>query len=88
MDNTIRKTIKNSDGSTSLVEISSNDNYFVNIGNNYKLIRFNNNNKKSFKDTILGGDIGINNHGFVSMTLTALVIAISVFAILMYSFRI
>ena len=87
MDNTIRKEIKNSDGSSSLVEISSNDNYFVNIGNNYKLIRYGNN-KKSFKDTILGGDIGINNHGFASMAIVALVIAISVFAILMYSFRI
>ena len=81
------KEIKNSDGSTYLYEISSNDNYRVNIGNNYKLIKFYKT-KKSFKDTILGSDIGVNSRGFASVAVVSTLIAVFTFIIMMLSFRI
>ncbi len=87
MVDTYIKERKNSDGSISVLEITTNDKQFVNIGNGYKLVKFYED-KKSFKDTVLGSDIGINNHGFASMALIATVIAILTFISLIFVFRV
>ena len=53
----------------------SNDDYGIMIGSNYKLIKFYDG-KKSFKDTLLGSDIGIHSHGFVNVAIISTLLAI------------
>ena len=57
------------------------------INNNYKLIKFNNG-KKSFKDTLLGRDIGIHSKGFINVISLSTIIAIGSIIILIINFRI
>ena len=83
----MEKIIKNNDGSVSTISFESTDNRSIRLGEDYKLIKFYNN-KKSFKDTILGSDIGIHSSGFVSTAIISSLIAISLFGYLLLSFRI
>ena len=85
--NIIVKNIKNSDGSIDKIIASSNDNSNIMINDNYKLIKFSSN-KKRFKDTIFGADIGIHSHGFISVSVVSLVVAITLIALMYLSFRI
>ena len=83
--NSINKEINYSDGTSSLVKITSEDNRQVKLNNNYVIA-----NKKvnKFKDSILGSDIGIGSRGFASMTIFASLISIIAFIIMIISFRI
>lgn len=85
--NYINKEINYSDGTSNIVEITSNDNHQVNLNSNYILA-----NKKiktnKFKNSILGTDIGINNKGFADIFFLATLISIIAFIIMIFSFRI
>ena len=78
--------IKNSDGSTDRIVVTSTDNKNIMIGNNYKLVKFSN--KKTFKDTVLGSDIGIHSSGFINVTIIATLLAISTFILMYLTFKI
>jgi len=54
---------------------------------NYKLIKFSST-KKTFKDTLLGSDIGVHSNGFVSIFITSFLVAIGVILLMYFSFRI
>ena len=69
--NTFIKKIENNNGTMDKIFASSNDNYDIMIRSNYKLIKFYDG-KKSFKDTLLGSDIGIHSHGFVNVAIIAI----------------
>ena len=85
--NTIKKEIKNKDNTIDIVFAKSSDNYNVMIGDNYKLIRFNNS-KGNFKNSIFGSDIGIHSKGFTSIVGISLMIAVGSIAIMIVNFRI
>ena len=85
--NNIIKNIKNNDGSVDKIIANSFDNNVVAIGSNYKLIKFGKN-KKQFKDTLLGSDIGIHSSGFISVTISSLIIAMLILTLMYLSFRI
>ena len=85
--NMIRREFKNKNGSVDKIMATSSDNYQINIGNNYKLVKFYKE-RKSFSDTLLGSDIGFNSNGFASVMFIATLIACAVFSILVLSFRI
>ena len=85
--NRIIKSIKNKDGSIDKIIAKSYDNNEIIIGNNYKLIRFSGN-KKSFKDTLLGSDIGFHSSGFISVSIISSIIALALFISMCPSFRI
>ena len=59
----------------------------VSIGSNYKLVKFYKT-KKSFKDTLLGSDVGASSNGFASIIAISLIIAIYSIAVMLISFRI
>ena len=84
--NTFKKEIKNNDKTIDIVFAKSNDDYNVMIGDNYKLIKFSN--PKSFKDSLLGVDIGMHSKGFVSVISISMIIAILMIGIIINSFRI
>ena len=86
--NTFRKEIKGTDGSVQDVLINSVDKIDVMIGSNYKLVKICNQNKKSFKDSILGTDIGIHSNGFANVTIISLVLAIGALLLMYFQFRI
>ena len=83
----MKKIIKYNNGSVDTISFESNDNYKINLGEQYKLVKFYDT-KKTFKDTILGTDIGFNSQGFVNIAIISSIIAISLFAFLILSFRI
>ena len=83
----MEKIIKTKDGKTSTISIESLDNINIRLGEEYKLIKFYSG-KKQFRDTILGNDIGIHSHGFISTAILSTLIAISLFAVSILSFRI
>ena len=83
----INKEIKNENGTIDMVVANSVDEYDVIIGDNYKLVKFSHS-KRSFKDTILGTDIGVNSKGFGSVTIISLLMALVGFGIMYFSFRI
>ena len=74
-------------GNTSTISIEPVNNMDIRLGEEYKLIKFYSG-KKQFKDTILGSDIGIHSHGFISTAILSTLIAISVFILSILSFRI
>ena len=78
--------IKNSDGSIDKIIATSNDNKNIMIDKNYKLVKFSN--KKAFKDTLLGSDIGIHSSGFINVSIISTLIAISTVILMYISFRI
>ena len=85
----MNKEIKNRDGSVDTIYIGSNDQYSVNMDRKYKLVKYNRNSiSDRFRNSILGMDIGINNSGFVSITIISLLLAILSLGIMYYSFRI
>ena len=84
--NTLNSFIKNNDGTIDMVEANSTDNYHIAIGSNYKLVKFVN--KKTFKDTFLGADIGIHSKGFMNVVVISSLIAIAVIIFMYLSFRI
>ena len=86
MDNII-KEIKNKNGTIDVVMANSNDNYDVKISNNYKLVKFSHS-RKSFKDSILGTDIGVHSSGFTTIALISTLLAIGMMALMYLSFRI
>ncbi len=78
--------IKNSDGTVDRIIATSSDNKNIMIDKKYKLVKFDN--KKAFKDTFLGSDIGIHSHGFAGVAIISTLMAISTFALIYVSFRI
>ena len=78
--------IKNSDGTVDKIIATSNDDKNIMIGENYKLVKFGN--KKAFKDTLLGSDIGIHSRGFAGVTIISTRVAVSTFILMYISFRI
>jgi len=89
MMDTMNKEIKNRDGSTDLVMISSEDNYTVNLNKNYKLVGYAGNKMNDkFKNSILGSDIGINSKGFASVMLVSTIIAIGTILTMYFSWRV
>ena len=83
----ITKQIKNNDGSIETIEISSNDNYELNMNKKYKIA--NNYTKESkLKNSILGFEIGVKNNLFINLLLTSLVIVLISTVIMFYNYRI
>lgn len=85
--NTIKKEIKNKDNTSDIIFAKSDDNYDVMVNDNYKLIKLGNN-KSKFSETILGSDIGIHSHGFISVVTISLIITIILVALMYSNFRI
>ena len=78
--------IKNSDGSVDRIIATSNDDKNIMISENYKLVKFSN--KKAFKDTLLGSDIGIHSNGFVNISIISTLLALSTLVLMYIGFRI
>lgn len=74
------------------LEITSNDNYKLNIPTSYKLIKpiTKKENKlvNTFKNSILGTDIGINSEGFSYIAILSTILAIGVLITMYISWRI
>lgn len=85
--NTFSKQIKNKNGTIDKVIANSNDNYDVMISDNYKLIKFSGN-RKTFKDTLLGTDIGIHSNGFINVAIISTLLSLGVLVTMYLSFRI
>ncbi len=85
--NTVSKNIKNSNGTVDKVIANSSDNYDIMIGENYKLIKFSGN-RKTFKDTLFGTDIGIHSSGFINIAIISSLIAIMTIALMYLNFRV
>ena len=83
--NLINKELNYSDGTSSIVEISSTDNYHVNLNNKYVIA---NKYTKNKKNSLLTSDIGVNSRGFASITILASIISVIAFIIMILSFRI
>ena len=85
--NSINKEVNYSDGTSSIIEITSNDNHKVNLNNKYILA-----NKKITKDkinnSILLSDIGIHSKGFASIAFLATIISIISFISIIFNFKI
>ena len=85
--NLIRKVLKNKDGSANKIIAKSTDNYNIDINNNYQLVKFYKE-RKSFKDTILGSEIGFKSRNFASVIVISTLISVSAFILMVLSFRI
>lgn len=83
--NLVNKKINYSDGTSSIVEISSTDNYHVNLNNKYVIA---NKYTKNKNNSLLTSDIGVNSRGFASITILASIISVIAFIIIILSFRI
>lgn len=83
--NSTNKKINYSDGTSSIVEISSTDNYHVNLNNKYVIA---NKYTKNKNNSLLTSDIGVNSRGFASITILASIISVISFIIMILSFRI
>lgn len=83
--NLVNKKINYSDGTSSIVEISSTDNYHVNLNNKYVIA---NKYTKNKNNSLLTSDIGVNSRGFASITILASIISVIAFIIMILSFRI
>ena len=89
MDN-IQKDIKNNDGTIETILIKSNDNYkILDINKTYKLVKETKNKESkvtnSFKNSILGAEIGLKAEGFSTIAILATIIAVGMFC-MMYLF--
>lgn len=89
MDN-IQKDIKNNDGTIETILIKSNDNYkTLDINKTYKLVKETKNKESkvtnSFKNSILGAEIGLKAEGFSTIAILATIIAVGMFC-MMYLF--
>ena len=85
--NTFIKKIKNSNGTVDKVIANSCDDYNLMIGDNYKLVKFSGN-RKTFKDTVFGTDIGIHSNGFVNVAIISTLLSLGVLLTMYLSFRI
>jgi len=89
MVNTITRNLKNKDGSVDTILINSNDVYEVKLNKRYKLVGYTSNKfTDSFKNSILGMDVGTSSKGFARMTIISTIIAISLFLTLYIIFMI
>ena len=74
------------------LEITSNDNYTLNMPKAYKLypgkIQKENKLVKNFKSSILGMDIGINSKGFSYIAILATLLAVGALLIMYMSLRV
>ena len=83
--NSTNKKINYSDGTSSIVEISSTDNYHVILNNKYVIA---NKYTKNKNNSLLTSDIGVNSRGFASITILASIISVIAFITMILSFRI
>ena len=83
----LNKEIVTSNGKRYTYEIKPANDINAAIGSNYKLIKFYKT-KKTFSDTILGSNIGLNSNGFTSIIAISSIIAIYAFIVMLLSFRI
>ena len=83
----MQKEFKNKDGSIDIIDISSNDNYDINLDRSYKLVHPSNVNSK-FKNSILGSDIGIKSRGFSTIVLLSTLLSIGALLIMYFNFKI
>ena len=81
------RDIKNRNGSVDTVLITSDDNYTVNIGTNYKLANYDGP-KNRFKNSVIGSDIGIHSKGFVSVAIISTLLSLSMIIIMYVNFRV
>lgn len=93
MMNSLKRDIKNEDGSIETLVISSNDsNCPLDATKTYRLVNHTNKleNKlvSAFKNSILGAEIGVKAEGFSNIAILATIIAIGLFCIMYLSFRI
>ncbi len=74
------------------IELTSNDNYILNMPKSYKLYRasMQKENKllNGFKNSILGMDIGINSEGFSYIAILATLLAVASLIIMYILFRV
>ena len=89
--NNLSKNFIDEEGKTETVVARSDDNYQVNLNDNYTLSNHQEKKEsrlvKKFKGTIFGADIGVKSSGFLSITGLAAVIAIAVLMVLYFIFR-
>ena len=77
----LRKNFKDDEGNDSVLEVSSNDGYTVNLNKNYTIANRAHSNEsalaKKFKGSMLGADIGVKSKGFSTVAVLAIVIALA-----------
>ena len=87
--NNIQTELKRQDGTVETLLITSNDNYTLNMKGTYKLanrpVKTENKLVSSFKNSILGSDIGVNSEGFSHIAILSTLIAVGALCI-MYLF--
>ena len=75
-----------------LLEITSNDNYILNMPTSYTLVKANTKKENkivnNFKSSILGTDIGINSEGFSYIAILATLLAVGAFITMYILWRI
>ena len=90
--NNIEKEIKNNDGTTETLVITSNDNYKLNLKGTYKLANYKpkkeNKLVSSFKNSILGTEIGVKAAGFSNIAILSTIIAIGIICVMYLFWRI
>ena len=74
------------------IELTSNDNYILNMPKSYKLYRASTQKENKllngFKNSILGMDIGINSEGFSYIAILATLLAVASLIIMYILFRV
>ena len=71
------------------LQITSNDNYILNMPTSYKLVKpITNKAVNNFKNSILGTDIGINSEGFSYIAILATILAIGALITMYISWKI
>ena len=83
----ISKEIRNNNGTIDKIIATSYDDYEMSISNEYKLVKIAGR-KGTFKDTLLGSDIGIHSKGFINVAIFSMLISVSVIIFMYLSFRV
>lgn len=89
--NNYQKDIKNEDGTSETIVITSQDNYTLNMNKTYKLANHKEKKEnilvKKFKGSILGADIGVTSSGFSNIAILATIIAVGAICIMYFLWR-
>lgn len=89
--NNISREIKNEDGTSETLSISSEDHYDLKLDKNYVIANHRDKVEskiaKKFKSSILGSDIGIKSGGFSSVAILATVISLSAILVMYFMWK-
>ena len=89
--NNFSKKYVNDEGVEETVVAESNDNYEINLSNNYVLSNHKGKHvsrlTKKFKGSLLGADIGLKSSGFSSVAVLAAVIALAALIVMYFIWR-